>query len=236
VASDGFYSRLVDTAAAPYRTLGHFAWHFARGKLRVDPVFTAILKRGLIPGETRVVDLGCGQGVLLALLLAAEQRFTAGHWPGDWARAPRTAGLLGIDLHEEAVRRAAVALGDQAVIIEADLRDAPIPDAGVAVILDVLHYLEPDTQEALLDRVRIALPPGGRLIARVGDAAAGARFALTCAGDWFGAALRGQVLPRFHTRTIAAWIALLGRHGFAVEQVPMSAGPPFANVLLDARK
>ena len=33
------WASLVDVASAPYRRAGRFAWHFARGKLNLDPVF-----------------------------------------------------------------------------------------------------------------------------------------------------------------------------------------------------
>jgi SAM-dependent methyltransferase len=62
---------LIDAASAPYRAAGRFAWHFARGKLRGDPVFAALLAQGLLAGRARVLDLGCGQGLLAAWLLAA---------------------------------------------------------------------------------------------------------------------------------------------------------------------
>ena len=38
---------LIGRASAPYRPSGRFAWHFARGKLNRDPVFTALFERGL---------------------------------------------------------------------------------------------------------------------------------------------------------------------------------------------
>ncbi|MGI4846902.1 MAG: methyltransferase domain-containing protein [Janthinobacterium lividum] len=62
---------LVAAAAAPYRQAGRFAWHFARGKLAGDPVFAALLEHGLLCGRARILDIGCGQGLLAALLLAA---------------------------------------------------------------------------------------------------------------------------------------------------------------------
>ena len=44
---------LVNSASKPYRACGRFAYHFARGKLRQDPVFAAILSRGLLSGRAR---------------------------------------------------------------------------------------------------------------------------------------------------------------------------------------
>ena len=81
-----------------------------------------------------------------------------------------------------------------------------------------------------------AVPRGGRFITRVGDAAAGSRYALTRAGDWLVTVSRGTLRPRFHCRTAAEWSALLSRRGFAIVAEPMSAGTPFANVLLTATR
>src|SRR5580698_9496745 len=64
---------LLDTACEPYRNAGRFAYYFARGKLRADPVYRSILELGLLLGRARVLDLGCGQGLLAAWLQAAER-------------------------------------------------------------------------------------------------------------------------------------------------------------------
>ena len=66
------WQTLRDMASAPYRSAGHFAWRFARGKLGMDPVFQHLMSRGLITPRARVLDIGCGQGLLASLLRAAE--------------------------------------------------------------------------------------------------------------------------------------------------------------------
>jgi hypothetical protein len=67
--------RILDHTSEPYRAAGKFALHFARGKLGLDPVFLAMLERGLFPDNARILDLGCGQGLLAAWLLSAWQRY-----------------------------------------------------------------------------------------------------------------------------------------------------------------
>jgi SAM-dependent methyltransferase len=225
---------LVEAAAAPFRDAGRFAWHFARGKLRYDPVFLALLERGAFPDQGRLLDLGCGQGVLFALLIAARQRHVDGVWLAGWPPPPQRLAMRGIDLHREAVRRAGVALGAHATVEHGDVCDVPLGEAEVVVMMDVLHYLPPARQEALLDAIAAALPRGGRFITRVGDAADGVRYAATRAGDWLVSVARGTLRPRFHRRPAADWTALLARHGFSVRAEPMSQGTPFANVLLTA--
>jgi hypothetical protein len=94
----------------------------------------------------------------------------------------------------------------------------------------------PAQQERLLERVRDALAPGGRLLLRVGDAARGRRHAL---GQWIDrqvARWRGRPAATFG-RPLADWLALLASLGFTVQQtVAMSRGTPFVNVLLVAHR
>ena len=59
---------LIGAASAYYRPAGQFAWRFARGKLAGDPAYRALLAQGLLAGRSRLLDLGCGQGLLAAWL------------------------------------------------------------------------------------------------------------------------------------------------------------------------
>src|SRR5690606_36666591 len=105
---------------------GRSAYHFARGKLGRDPAFGVIAHGDWIPPGSRVLDLGCGQGLLASLLVAAN----------------RGCNVRGIELMPADVDRARAALGDAAVIELADIRDTAFARPDVAVILDVLHYID----------------------------------------------------------------------------------------------
>jgi SAM-dependent methyltransferase len=234
--SDPAAERLFDAAARRYAPAGRFARHFARGKLRGDPVFAELLRRGLIPDGARLLDLGCGQGCLLALLAAAREQHRAGCWPAGWPPPPAGLALQGIEYLAKDVARANAALGGTATVAIGDLRTVPLPPADVVVLMDVLHYLEPEAQESLLARIAHTLGARGLFVTRVGDPAAGFAAAATWAIDQAVAIARGQGLHRFHRRSIADWIAALERHGFAVTGEPMNGGPLFANVLLLARR
>jgi SAM-dependent methyltransferase len=234
--ADPAAERLFDAAARRYAPAGRFARHFARGKLRGDPVFAEILRRGLVPDGARVLDLGCGQGCLLALLVAARDQHRAGDWPVRWPPPPARVVLRGIEFLAQDVARAGVALGSEAAVELGDLRTAVLPPGDVVVLMDVLHYLEPGAQERLLARIAQALGPDGLFLTRVGDPSAGFAAALTWLIDQVVAVARGQGLHRFHRRSIAVWTATLERHGFAVTAEPMNGGMLFANVLLVGRK
>jgi SAM-dependent methyltransferase len=226
---------IVARASRAYAPAGRTPMHFARGKLRHDPVFAAIVARGLVNENARLVDLGCGQGVLAAFLCAAREEYAARAWPEGWAPAPRLASVVGFDLRRSAIRAGRIALGDAARLEVADVRAATLPECDRVAILDVLHYLPAPDQEAVLDRCRAVLSPGGLLLLRVGDASPGWRFAVTRLSDQLVTLMRGS-MPRLHFRTLSDWRALLARVGFEVESTPMSDGTPFANVLLVGRR
>jgi SAM-dependent methyltransferase len=226
--------RLVEATAAPYRAAGLYAWHFARGKLGGDPVFCAILRDGLIPASADVLDLGCGQGLLAGWLSAASRAYADGEWPAGWAAPPRLVGYRGIELTAKDVARARTGLPAQARAEQGDIRQVAFGRVNTVVILDVLHYVEPVAQRAVLARVRACLEPGGVLLLRVGDAAAGLRFRASQGVDWLVTRLRGQASGRLHCRALADWHADLEALDFTVRMLPMSTGTPFANHLLIA--
>jgi SAM-dependent methyltransferase len=286
-------------ACAPYRTAGRFAWHFARGKLGRDPVFRHLAARGLLLHRARavvaagdeeppirVLDLGCGQGLLASLLAALDVVASAAIGPGASGEAASSASSIpasspasatsptasasaspapltspappaspaalaspassasrgrwrytGIEVMPRDIERARVALDTldpPPAFVCADMRDADFPPSDVAVVLDVLHYVDHDAQRRLLERLREALRPRGRLLLRVGDMASGPGYA---ASQWVDRAVtrvRGHGTPPTWGRPLADWLALLAELGYGVEAAPMSHGTPFANVLLVA--
>ena len=226
---------LVDAASAPYRRVGPFAWRFARGKLSLDPAFKHLLSQGLIAPRTRVLDIGCGQGLLASLLQAAERAERAGQWPSGWAPAPAQASVTGIDLMPRDIERAQSALGGSANFVCGDMRHSEFPPCDTTVILDVLHYITVPEQDTVLARVRAALAPGGVLLLRVGDAEQRRGFLVSQWVDRVVTFVRGHRVTPQYGRPLAAWIAALRDLGFEVESRPMSQGTPFANVLLVSR-
>ena len=133
---------------------------------------------------------------------------------------------------ERDVARARDALGDRAQFVCADMRTAAFPRSDAVVILDVLHYISVAEQDVVLARVRGALGARGRLILRVGDAAARRGFATSQWVDRVVTFVRGhRVRPQFG-RPLADWKDRLRQLGFTVTSLPMHAGTPFANILL----
>ncbi len=228
--------RLIADAAALYRPAGRFAYSFARGKLRRDPLFTTLLRLRVISDSARLVDLGCGQGLLGAWLRVAS----------DDRHVPQIDTYCGVDQSTREIARAEAALPD-ARFIAADLRAFDVrtlAPCDVITMFDVLHYLDPVAQQRLLVGAYAALRDTGMLVLRVGDAAYASASRWGNAVDLIVCALRGHARARLHRRSIAAWIALLDGIGFRVEILDddrLDANEErkrmsFGNVLLLARK
>ena len=232
--TQAFLRRLIDRAATPYRSAGRFAWHFARGKLGGDPVFAGLLEHGLIPDRARVLDIGCGQGLLASWLLSAQAMHAAGDWPAHWPAAPAPRALHGIELMPKDVERARRALGGAAVFTAADMCKADFGSVDAVVVLDVLHYVDIPAQDDVLRRIRDALAPRGVLVLRVGDAGGGWPFRFSVWVDHVVTFVRGHRNSRLHCRTLADWKAALAGLGFSVRSLAMNKGTPFANILLVA--
>jgi len=227
---------LLDHICKPYQRAGKFAWHFARGKLSRDPVFAHILQAGYISHHARLLDIGCGQGLLAALLCGID----------DYAQKHpekkldfKAVSVTGIELMRNDVIRAQQALqvfGSRIQIIHGDMRQTDFGTADVVVILDVLHYVPYSEQNDILERVYTCLSPGGKLLLRVGDAAAGLPFLFSKWVDAIVFAFRGHTSVRVYCRSLTEWKDQLENIGFKVTDIPMHQGTPFANILLHCQR
>ena len=234
---------LLRHASAYYRPAGRFAWHFAQGKLAGDPAFRTILAEGLLAERQDVLDLGAGQALLAAWLLAARTAYAsehAGDWPRGWPAPPPLRSYTGIEINPQEVRRARRAFahdtGAAVRIVHADIGEADYGTPDAVVLLDVLHYSDFRTQETVLQRVRAALVADGVLVMRIGDAASGFGCGLSKAVDRTVALARRGRWLRLHCRTLRQWQQLLATLGFSTRAIQMPDATAFSNVLLLARR
>jgi uncharacterized protein (DUF2062 family) len=233
-ADDGF-RELVRRAADRYVSTSVTAWEFARGKLRHDPVYRATLSADVLTSGRTLLDVGCGQGLALALLAEAGRAVDSHDWPPGWPAPPRFERMVGIETRHRVAVLARTALDGDADIIEADARGASFDQASAILLIDVLQLMRRDEQEALLTALAARLEPGGVMLVRESDASAGWRYTTVWLANRVKALAFGRWKQPFHSRTEAEWRDCFRRHGFRTEVHPMSEGTPFANLLFRLR-
>src|SRR5688500_15400936 len=117
------FALLAERVARRYAGSSAIGARFARGKLLGDPVYRQVLD--LLPSGGALVDIGCGQGLMLALVVEAG--------------APRFDRLIGIETRRNVAALARAALRERAEIIHADVRTMNLEDCTAALLFDVLH-------------------------------------------------------------------------------------------------
>ena len=210
-------SEVLQRAADRYLAAGRFAHGFARGKMAGDPAYQRVL--ALVGEHGTLVDIGCGEGHLLALAYEAA--------PG--------LRLWGVDHDEARLAVGRAALGELADLHVGDVRDCELPSARVIAVLDVLHYMVPPEQDAVLARLARALEPGGVLLIRDGEALAGWRSTVTSVSERLAVGLGRHKGDGVWFRGREELLGVLHDLGLECEAETCSEGTPFANVLYIGR-
>ncbi len=221
---------LAEAVAWRYRAQGFAVRRAVHQQLLRDPVYRELFAANRLPMEGLVLDLGCGRGVFLALAACAQNLGM-----GDGKRGAKPS-LMGVEPRPDLAESARLALSGQAEIITGDLRHAALPPCRMAVLLDVLLWMELEEQDKLLERLAATLENGGRLILREPDAGAfGHLLALRLWASFSGLLGRGPSY-RLHTRSGEEWKRRLESLGLQVERLPTESRAGFSKVLLLARK
>jgi S-adenosylmethionine:diacylglycerol 3-amino-3-carboxypropyl transferase len=139
--------------------------------------------------------------------------------------------MVGVEVRPRFVRVARRVLARDAEIVQADaIAFSPEPCRAV-LVLDVLHMMSAGQQEELLAAMVGALEPGGVVLVREANAAAGWRFRTVRAANRLRALVLGRWGRRLHFRTTAEWLECFFRLGLEAEVVPMEQGTPLGSVL-----
>lgn len=136
---------------------------YMRVKIRLEKCYTLFDR--IVPREGTVVDLGCGYGPLSYMLAMLSDRRR----------------IVGVDYDAEKIETARHSFlrRPETEFVHADLRTAELPEADAFLLLDVLHYMQPEEQRGLIERCAARLKAGGRIIIRDGDAGKAERHKTT---------------------------------------------------------
>lgn len=195
------------------------AHYYVRSKLRMDPVTRALRDLGEKEPYGAVVDVACGRGQVALLLrtLGLATAVTGYDWDaGKVANANDAANGL-----------------DAARFHAADVREVVLPAADTVLLVDILHYLTREEQDALL--VRSARAARGRVIVRDVDPDQGATSLFTHGWEWVTTTLGYNRGARVSPRSFAEITAVLEAEGLTVSRELCSARG-MSNVLLVARR
>jgi SAM-dependent methyltransferase len=228
---DALFARLVRQASDRYVESSLTAWEFARGKLRGDPIYRSSLDDRLLPSGETLVDVGCGQGLMLALLIEARGLVRASSWPPARALPPQFDRLIGIETRSRMARLARSALGVEARIERADARTIELERCSAVLLFDVLHMMSKEEQQGLLSKVAGALTAGGVILVREADSAAGWRFLVVRSVNRLKALAQGSWRQRFSYRTRDQWLSCFAALGLRVDPRSMPAANALGNVL-----
>jgi len=195
---------------------------YVRGKLRTDPAYPAVLER-LRERPQPALDIGCGLGLLSFYL--REQGY----------QEP----VMGVDCDAKKIAKAAEIAATQyqgLAFAPTDARDVS-PDYSAIILLDVLHYLTDESQQALLTAIADKVPAGGIVIIRNAPRDGSWRYRLTWLEEVFVRAIGwigGGGIINFPT--IEAIAEPFRQRGFAEEIKPLWGRTPFNSYLFCFRR
>jgi SAM-dependent methyltransferase len=217
-------ARLREEASRRYLGAGALEWEIVRGRLRYDPLCFEVLRKGILPPRGRLVDLGCGRGTLLAVLVEARLAHRRGEWDAGWPAPPAELELEGVEHRASLAGIAQAALAGCATIhVGSVVEHEPRAPLDAVVITDTLSRLPPAAQERALERVSDALRPGGVLLLREMDGSRRIRTTLARGRHRLASWFRRERPSRLHPRTALAWRELLERAGFEVRGAALEA-------------
>jgi SAM-dependent methyltransferase len=194
---------------------------YAGRKLRTDPIYLAAFAL-FSASDQPLVDLGCGVGLLAFYL--RERNFLG--------------TITGLDYDARKIGRAqAVAAGvyRDLQFIEQDVC-APIAQSGNMVLFDSLHYLRPEDQVRLLERLAARVAPGGALIIRDCPRDGNVRFYLTRLAERFAQITSWNLNGPLHFPSRAEIFAAFDEEQFCRSVAPLWGRAPFNNHLFIFRR
>jgi 2-polyprenyl-3-methyl-5-hydroxy-6-metoxy-1,4-benzoquinol methylase len=194
---------------------------YVNWKLRADPIYLTAFELFRNSGQP-LVDIGCGVGLLAFYL--RERNFLA--------------PISGLDRDGRKIERAnSVAHGicQDVEFIEQDVCQ-PIMQTGNVILFDVLHYLPPDEQSRLLERLAAHLAPGQLLVIRDCPQDGNVRFWLTAWAERFAQTTTWNIKVPLHFPPRERILAVFSEDQFSRTVEPLWGRMPFNNHLFIFRR
>jgi len=214
----------IARAFGPARWYGS-RWHYyyAMAKLGSDPLYPGVID-ALRGTDAPLLDLGCGIGLLAHALRASGLALPyrgVDNDAGKIAQAQRAAGNAG--------------LRDTAFDV-IDLATGLPAHRGSVAILDVLQFVPPQAQGAILDAAIAMLTPGAKLVIRTGLDDGNHRARITRGIDAFSRALGWMNSGPKRYPDAEALRAKFDASGLQSEFTPLYGKTPFNNWRVVATK
>lgn len=194
---------------------GGFSGLFAKIRIWDSPL---VLLEELVPAEGKIVDLGCGDG-LVANYLAL--------------KAPKRQ-IIGVDKNEIRLKEADRGLSNTKFVC-GDVLSEKIPLSDTVLMIHLLHHLSSfDEQKIVLQKAKGKLKKGGRLIIAEIDHRPVLKYLLTLLVDRiiFPILFEGKNFSAIFYRGRGEWRKLLEGLGFEVKVITAHEGKPFSHVIL----
>jgi len=192
---------------------------YVAGKMAWDPVFP-MARREIVMRNRPVIDIGCGIGLLgISMRAAGITNRYRGTDIVPWK----------VNKGKDAVRY----YGFEEVGFDVvDALSTRIPPGATVCMFDVLHYLDPDAQVAMLGRLADAAESGSLVLLRTGLRGTGWRYVFTFIEElWTRATgwIRGGAINFPSRESIESFFA--GR-GLRIDITPLWGRTPFASYLV----
>jgi trans-aconitate methyltransferase len=191
-------------------------------KLRLwDAPFTEISK--LIPSKCKVLDLGCGDGILI--------NFLAQLYP--------KAQFTGIEINKTRLKEADKKLPNTS-FKRGNVLTYAFPKSDIILMTHLLHHLPSlESQVKLIKKAQRNLNKNGKLIITEIDTKPTAKYVITYLVDAFIVPIffeKKMYDFNFHYRTKTQWKNLLAEEGLKVKSFPAHKDKPFSHIIFNANK
>ena len=204
-----------------YRYQGPYVTQFVFWKMKTDPLFKAV--EAAAPASGRILDLGCGYGIVA-------------HWLTLFA-PERTVSGVDFDADKIRVAQATARFNPRVAFERRDILEwAEYPVCDCVLLCDVLHYFPLELKADVLRKIFAALRPGGCLIVRDACAEGTSRHGrVAWAEKWAVRFGQNKTRHGLHFESKETHLVLLREAGFEQIDVRQDAGLG-SNALMRATK